>query len=127
MEQYDIQNVWFEKEGKLFPFLIFIDDKPAGFALVGSKEFVPKGWDYYMYDYFILRPYRGNGIAEKAARQVFDKFKGKWLVYTNPTENNPIGRKFWRKTIKNYTNDNYQEYEGNTYDGEKLIFSFNNK
>ena len=40
-EQYDVQNIWFQKPKTLFPFIIFVDKKPAGFA-------------YLSYFYFIL-------------------------------------------------------------------------
>ncbi len=127
MAQYDVQNIWFEKEGILFPFIIYADERPAGFALVGSKQYVPKDCDYNMYDYFILRPYRGTGIAEIAAKEIFSKFSGKWIVYTNPTDLNQKGQSFWNKTINNYTSGNFEKSLGATYDGEKLIFRFNNK
>lgn len=126
-EQYNLQNIWFEKPEKLFPFITFVDNKPAGFALVASAEYAPKGTDYYMYEYFLLRPYRGNNIAEIAAKQVFDKFHGRWEVYTNPTESNKRGKSFWHKTINNYTSGDFEEFFGTTFDGEKLIFKFNNK
>lgn len=52
---------------------------------------------------------------------------GKWLVYTNPTDLNKKGKSFWNKTIDNYTLGNFEKSLGVTYDGEKLIFRFNNK
>lgn len=127
IEQYEVQNIWFEKEDILFPFIIYTDNKPAGFALVGSKQYAPKSCDYLMYDYFILRPYRGKNIAKFAAEQVFSKCNGEWRVYTNPNENNKRGQAFWRKTINHYTSGVYREFNGDTFDGYKIIFSFNNK
>ncbi len=126
VEQYDLQNIWIEKPDGLFPFIIFVDGKPAGFDLVATKPYSPKGTDYYVYEFFLLRPYRGKNIAEIAAKQVFDKFLGKWEVYTNPTERNIKGQKFWHKTISNYTNRKFEEVYGSTFDGDKLIFRFNN-
>lgn len=126
MDQYDIQNVWFEKPGKLFPFIIMVDGRPAGFDLVAASEFTPEGLDFYVYDFFLLRPYRGKNIAEMAAKDVFDKFKGQWGLYVAPEGKNPRGEKFWRKTIKAYSGGNYEEYKGKTFDGDKLIFKFNN-
>lgn len=83
--------------------------------------------DYYVYEFFLLRPYRGKGIASIAAKQIFDKFPGKWGLYVAPTGTNPRAEKFWRKTIKDYTNENFEEKHGATFDGDKLKFIFNNK
>lgn len=79
-----------------------------------------------MYEFFLLRSYRGKNIAETAAKQVFDKFQGKWELYTNHTSLNKKGQSFWRKTINNYNSGEFEEVEGTTFDGERLIFRFNN-
>lgn len=125
-EQYDIQNPWFEHPGILFPYITMVDGRPAGFCLVSTKQFAPENVDYYVMEYFLLRPYRGKDIAETAAKQVFNKHQGKWEIYTNPTSKNVKGQKFWHKTINNYTSGNFQEIFGTTYDGDKLILRFNN-
>lgn len=125
-EQYHIQDTWFQNPELLYPFIIFADKKPAGFALAATGKYAPKTTDYFMYEFFLLRPYRGNNIAEIAAKQVFDKFKGKWEIYTNPTSSNKRGQAFWHKTVNNYTSGNFEEIFGTTFDGEKLIFKFDN-
>ena len=126
-EQYELQNVWFEKPGILYPFIIMVDGNPAGFDLVSAKPYAPKSTDYYLYEFFVLRPYRGKGIAEEAAKQVFDRFRGKWELYTSH-KNNERGKGFWRKTLRNYTGGNYEETSGETFlnDGIKTIFRFKN-
>lgn len=125
-EQYDLQNIWFQKPEILFPFIIIADNKPAGFALVATGEYAPKDTKYYLHEFFLIRPYRGKNIAEIGARQVFDKFQGKWQVYTNPTSSNKKAQSFWNKTINNYTSGNFEKVVDTTFDGEKLIFRFNN-
>lgn len=126
VEQYNVQNVWFQNPNKLFPFIIMVDGKPAGFDLVSTVEFAPKEMDYYVHEFFLLRPYRGKDIASIAAKQVFDKFLGKWGLYVAPSGTNPRAERFWRKTISDYTKDNFEENHGSTFDGYKLIFTFNN-
>lgn len=126
IEQYDVQNIWFQKSNKLYPFIIMVDGKPAGFDLVATGEYAPKGMDYYVYDFFLLRPYRGKDIAAIAAKMIFDKFLGKWGLYVAPSGINPRAEKFWRKTISKYTNNNFVERHGATFDGDKMIFLFEN-
>ncbi|MBB6631069.1 GNAT family N-acetyltransferase [Clostridium algidicarnis] len=125
-EQYHVQDIWFQKPELLFPFIIFADKKPAGFALVSTGEYSPKEIDYYLYEFFLLRPYRGKDIGEISAKQVFDKFQGKWQLHTNPTSSNKKAQSFWNKTINNYTSGNFESVCGPTFDGEKLIFRFSN-
>lgn len=126
IEQYDVQNTWFKNPNYLFPFIIMVDGKPAGFDLVSTGEFAPEGMDYYVYEFFLLRPYRGKEIASIAAKQIFDKFSGKWGLYVAPPAINQRAEKFWRKTISDYTKGNFEEKQGATFDGDKLIFTFNN-
>ncbi|MFE4711625.1 GNAT family N-acetyltransferase [Paenibacillus sp. NPDC056722] len=126
MDQYDVQNIWWEKPGCLYPFLMKVDNIPTGFALIATPPHCSEGTDYFVNDFFLLQPFRGNGIAEHAAVQVFDHFKGQWELFTNPSERNIVGHKFWRRTVSNYTLGNYVEKHGSTWDGHKLIFRFNN-
>ncbi|WP_301246232.1 hypothetical protein [Paenibacillus vandeheii] len=73
-----------------------------------------------------MQPFRGVGIAEYAAKEVFQRYRGRWELFTNPSEKNKAGQHFWRKTVSNYTQGNYTELQDQTYDGEKLIFRFSN-
>ncbi len=125
-EQYDCQNIWFQEPNQLFPFIIMVNGKPAGFDLVSTGKLAPKEFNYYVYEFFLLRPYRGKAIASLAAKQVFDKFLGKWGLYVAPSGMNPRAEKFWRKTINDYTNGSFQERHDSTFDGYKLIFTFDN-
>ncbi|MEF2965377.1 GNAT family N-acetyltransferase [Paenibacillus sp. M1] len=125
-DQYDVQNIWWEKPDCLYAYLILVDQKPAGFILIATPPHCAKGIDYFVHEFFLLRPFRGRGIAERAAIEVFEQFKGKWELFTNPSERNIVGQKFWRKTISKYSNDNYVELLDDTFDGHKLIFRFDN-
>jgi aminoglycoside 6'-N-acetyltransferase I len=126
-DQYDLQSTWWGKPKCLYPFLILVNGIPAGFDLIATPPHCTGGIDYFVNDFFLLQPFRGNGVAEYAAIQVFEKFKGNWELFTNPSERNIAGQKFWRKTISNYTKSSYQETFGTTFDGDKLIFRFNNE
>ena len=125
-DQYEVQNIWWEKPGILFPYLILVDRIPAGFILIATSPHCNKGIDYFVNEFFLIQSLRGQGIAERAACIVFEKFKGNWELFTNPLDKNIVGQKFWRKTISNYTNGDYIEELGETFDGHKLIFRFDN-
>lgn len=121
-------EVWWQHPNTLFPFLIWVDERPAGFALVASPPYAPPDTDYYLNEFFVLRPYRSSGLAEAAARQVFDSFQGRWELQTNPYERNLRAQRFWRRTLAAYTNGQFTEQDGNhPEDGAKLVFRFDNK
>lgn len=126
-DQYEAQNIWWEKPAILFPYLIVADGIPGGFILIATPPHCNQGIDYFINDFFLIQSLRGQGIAEYAVNKVFEQWKGNWELFTNPSEKNVVGQKFWRKTISNYTNGNYTEEQGETFDGYKLIFRFNNK
>ncbi|SHK53564.1 Predicted acetyltransferase [Anaerocolumna jejuensis DSM 15929] len=125
-EQYDIQQVWFENPAQLFPYLIIADNIPAGFCLVGSGKYVPSEVDYYIYETFLLSPFRGKEIAHYAMLEIFEKHRGKWKLFTQSTENNIRAKAFWHKTIAHYTENKYTSEEKIIEGMPKLVFRFEN-
>lgn len=103
-----------------------VDGKPAGFDLVATGDYALKGMEYYVFGFFLLRPYRGKDTASIAAKEIFDKLSGKWGLYVALSGINSRAEKFWRKTINNYTKGNIEENHWSTSDGYKLIFTLNN-
>lgn len=126
-EQNKVFDIWWEKPGILYPYLIKEDGIPAGFALVATPPHTPPGCEFYLNEFFILRPFRGTGIAERAAKEVFNLHIGKWELQTNPTATNRRAQHFWRKTLKEYTGNSFQEECKKSFDDElKMIFNFCN-
>lgn len=126
-DQYEVQNIWWEKPGILYPFLIRADSLPAGFAMIATPPHCAPGVDYFVNEYFVLQPFRGTGIAEKAAVILFERFRGEWELFTNPAAKNIAGQTFWRKTVSRYTQGQYTERTGETFEGNMLAFRFNNR
>ncbi|KHL05682.1 GNAT family N-acetyltransferase [Sinomonas humi] len=84
-----LEFYWTESERH--PFLFRVDGHPAGFALVRTGKVTE------MAEFFVLRKYRGQGIGTGAARALFSRFPGKWLVSQVP--GNDAATRFWRATI----------------------------
>ncbi|SDG49693.1 Predicted acetyltransferase [Fontibacillus panacisegetis] len=126
-EQNNVFDIWWSKPTILCPYLIRANEVPVGFALVATPPYTPHGSNFYMNEFFILRSFRGRGVAEVAAIQVFNSHRGTWELQTNPGENNRRAQSFWRRTVNNYTEGAYQEEVAETKnDGTKLIFRFKN-
>jgi|SRR5580698_9051024 predicted acetyltransferase len=84
------------------PFLIMLDGKLAGLALVkkgsdvSGREAV---WD--VAEFFILRAYRRRGIGTQAAHQVWRRFPGPWEVRV--MQANVSAQQFWAGAIATFS------------------------
>lgn len=94
--KFDLTNtyLYLERE-ELHPFLITYHDKIVGFILVCTPPFVPKGIDFTIQELFILKKYRGLGIASIAVEHVLEKVKGN--IRVDQLKNNKTAVAFWKK------------------------------
>ena len=94
---------------KLHPFFIRVDDKIAGFVLIANsgRQYLNAENAHSIWEFFVMKKYRRNGVGRFAARTAFDMFKGKWEVCQ--MQNNFPARKFWESLISEYTKNDYQE------------------
>ena len=99
---------WYEKNR--FPFFVKVNNKLAGFIMVNDyPELKRMPLDYAISEFFILFKYRRNGIGKYCVKYILDKFKGKWQLKYHPK--NEISKKFWIKTIDEYTSGKYEIIE----------------
>ena len=122
----DSLNPWWSDSASLFPYLIMVNDLPAGFNLIAAKAKLLKEIqaDFVVHEFFVLHAYRGSSVAQQAAIEGFDKHKGEWEVVTYPTHLRAI--KFWRRVISQYTSMQFSEDEIDHPWGRRVSFRFNN-
>ena len=110
-------------ESNRYPFLVRVDDKLAGFALVNQSTCLLNS-QYALAEFFILRKYRKHGIGRQVAFHILDLFHGRWEIYQAHT--NLIAKQFWQNVIEVYTAGNYIEtvMEDNGWAG--IMRSFDN-
>lgn len=126
-QQIPVFDIWWEKENILFPYLITVDDLPAGFAFIATPPYLVDDSNFMLNELFILRPFRNKGVAEYAMTKIFNEFKGKWMLFTTPTDNNIKTINFWRKTLSNYTNNQFIEEDKELeHYGFHKVFNFKN-
>lgn len=115
---YDyLDDYWVEPER--FPFVIKVEEKYAGFALV--RHIHGKSEDYYsVAEFFIMRKYRNLDVGKTVATHLFNQFQGKWEVAE--MEENIPAQKFWRKVISAYTKGNFEEIRRPEWDGPIQFF-----
>jgi predicted acetyltransferase len=59
-------------------FLIHVDAKLAGFALINTLSHTRQPLDRNVAEFFIVRKYRRSGIGLQAAHAIFDLYPGQW-------------------------------------------------
>jgi predicted acetyltransferase len=105
--EYKYLDSYWTESGR-FPFLIYVDDKIAGFVLVNSHTYLQKrGEGKSIAEFFVMRKYRKQGIGKMVAFHIFDRFPGKWEV--QQTKRNVVAQRFWRNVIGEYTGSKFAE------------------
>jgi len=103
---FDLAPYWLDDSQH--PFLLRVEDKLAGFALVAERSKVTgKSGVFDMTEFFVLRRFRRRGVGRAAAFAAFDRFTGVWEV--RQREENPDATAFWRRAIGEYTRGHYKE------------------
>lgn len=103
---YDHIDDYWNEEGR-FPYLIRVDGKIAGFALVCPHcEYREEEGARCIGEFFIMLKYRRQGIGKKVAMQLFDKHRGFWEVCY--WKNNVPAGEFWKRVVEEYTCGQYQ-------------------
>jgi len=99
-----VERYW--KDKKRNPYILKYNDELAGFVLQRYNEENMNE----IAEFFVLNKYR----------KMFELYKGKWEVRT--LIKNERAQEFWRNTIKNFTNNNFEEKL--IKDNSRLAFYF---
>lgn len=119
---YKDLDLYWEEEGR-DPYLIVVDQKLAGFALIHSEKNSEGEMVHAVSEFFVMKLYRGKGIGKEVAFYLFDQYPGLWEVYQMKT--NIPTQFFWRSAIKAYTQDNYEEIQIENWNGPAQRFRTN--
>ncbi|MBI2792476.1 MAG: GNAT family N-acetyltransferase [Gammaproteobacteria bacterium] len=96
-------KAYFTEKDK-YPFLIRIDEHPAGFVMVNKKGTTPDV-DWNMGEFFVVATYQRRKVGQRMAREAFDRFQGRWEVAVIPQNTGAL--KFWEPLIANYSHGVY--------------------
>jgi predicted acetyltransferase len=102
----DLEGCWENDYEKIF--LLRLDSAWVGFAIVDLDVPEDDGSTYNeLAEFFIMPPYRRQGIGAMVARKLFDEAKGLWALTI--VETNEDALRFWRKVVGRYTNGQFLE------------------
>ena len=122
--EYNYIDYYFTEENR-YAYLIYIEDKIAGFVLIDDEFMVLDSEKtkpcYDFSEMFILNAYKKKGYGEIVVKRIFDMFKGNWEI--RPVPRSEGAKRFWLKAVKNYTNDNFTE---NYPKPNRLVITFAN-
>jgi len=122
--EYNEIDFYFNDDKNHHAFFIRSDDKYIGFVLIDNNFMVldQKENNYDLSEMFILNAYKNKRIGREVAVRIFDMFKGNWEI--KPVPRSESARRFWERTIKDYTNNNYKiEFPK----PNRITFIFNNE
>ena len=106
---YDRLPLYWEEAERHFPFLIRRGARIVGFALAmrGSPASENPD-DLDLQEFFVLRRYRRMGVGREAARLLWNRLPGRWIVRVS--RGNHVALPFWSATITEYTGGVQSEY-----------------
>lgn len=115
---------WWQDSSMLFPYLIEVDGRAAGFNLIASNPFptVRSHCDHLVHEFFVHHAWRGTNVAERAAQLGFEAHSGRWEVYTYPTHQRAIG--FWRRVVKGASRGEFSEAPEELEWGQRVVWNF---
>ena len=117
---YDHIDDYWNEEGR-FPYLIRVDGKIAGFALICPHcDYLKEAGARCIGEFFVMLKYRRKGVGAAAATQLFEKHRGAWEICY--LRNNLPASKFRKNVVEKYTNNNYKIC--GSEDDKKIGFTF---
>lgn len=115
---FDSRN-WFE-DANFHLYFIRVEGILVGFIAI--RKILEENI-IYLNHFFILRKFRRQKVGKEAAIKAFNLFSGKWRV--SQFDWNIPAQIFWRKIVKEYSNDNFTEIRRKDNKGPSQEFTNN--
>ncbi len=96
-------------EKDLIPFFIYWKNEIAGFVLLNSGKYVPEDAEFSIHEIFVLKSFRGMGVAFSAVSKIIKMYKGKYRV--EQLKENTSAVKFWKSFYKKMNIDYVEKEE----------------
>jgi predicted acetyltransferase len=107
---YRYLDFYWVEDGR-YPLMVRVEGQLAGFVFIRGEELAASP-RYSVAEFFIMRKFRRHGIGETVARQVFERFPGRWSLVVDVR--NEAGLPFWRKVVGTITGGHFTEQSGDS-------------
>ncbi len=114
-----LDSYWVENDRH--PCYIMLDDIVVGFALINKHTILSKSANN-LAEFYIKPEYRKRGLGNKAAREVFKRYPGKWEVRV--LKENALAYSFWKKVLSVSTTKNFKETLLDESEWKGSVFTF---
>jgi predicted acetyltransferase len=92
-----LDRYWSEPDR--IPLILRVGGHPAGFALINSHSHRDDGFvQRNMGEFFLARKHRGQGLADRAVREILARYPGHWEIAI--AQRNARAMAFWPRAIK---------------------------
>jgi predicted acetyltransferase len=115
----DLESYW--RGAGRHAFILRAGQEPAGFVLILAEHDEP-GVEFSITDFFVLRKFRGQGVGQRIAHELFDRFPGQWKV--EQFANNKPSVVFWQKVIDQYSRGQFEQRSGQSNGGPLNVLLF---
>ena len=107
---------YFREQGR-FSYLIYVDGKLAGLALICKRAEASVPLDWAVAEFFIAYQYRRKGVGTYVMKQLFAQYKGVWQIKYHPK--NQASEIFWQKIASEASGGKFRIVRGieDYYDG----------
>ncbi|MBS0288685.1 MAG: GNAT family N-acetyltransferase [Proteobacteria bacterium] len=101
----DLKKYFDKNEANRYPFLIKVDENPAGFVMVNKAVVCGANWN--MGEFFVLAPYQRKKIGQRVALDIFKLFTGIWEVAVIPQNKGAL--LFWQGLISVFSHGKFSK------------------
>lgn len=96
-------------EKELTPFFIYWKSEIVGFVLLNSGKYVPGDAEFSIHEIFVLKSFRGMGVAFSAVSKIAEMYQGKYRV--EQLKDNLPAIRFWKSFYKKMNIDYVEKEE----------------
>ncbi len=121
-EQAEEISPYWEAAANHHPFLIRVNNSPAGFCLVKTAPLAPDSRDFYLDEFFLLHPFRRQGVGSQVVKLLVSNRPGNWVLEMK-ARNKPA-HAFWTKVILEISSNRMEETQFQNEYGPAIRMKF---
>jgi predicted acetyltransferase len=120
----NLSTYW--SEPNKHPYLILVDSKIAGLALIQKGSPIDNKLDVWdMAEFFVMKKYKRHGIGTTVALKIWEQFNGPWQIRV--LTNNSTANKFWLHAIKTFSPKKLLKTKVSIKNDDWVIYTFESK